>query len=77
VLDQLCSNNEAMPLNEPCDFVLDEAPPLSSLIDEASSEVLNAIYREMDNEDESWHNQEYALAEVDKRLRLRIKDSNL
>lgn len=41
-----------------------------SLLDTASTETVKQVYREMSNEDAGWHNQEYAMAEAEQRLRL-------
>jgi len=50
------------------DIILEDSP---SLIDSAPPEVLEEIRREMDSENGSWHNQEYAMQEVERRILLK------
>ena len=50
--------------------VLEEEESKTPLYDSAPPDLLAQVRREMDLEDGGWHNQEYAMAEVEQRLGL-------
>lgn len=54
--------------------VLDDVQPKedkSSILESTDPDILQDVYRDMLQEDGGWHNQEYAIAEVERRLNLR------
>lgn len=77
-LKELCQTLEESTVNM-VDFVLNEditTQESSSLIDSASPDELKDIYREMKNDDGAWHNQEYAFAEVERRLKMKQENKS-
>lgn len=79
VLDQLCRRNESSTPDESAlDKILAEnaLEEHSSLIESAPDEVLKEIHQDMAQDDGHWHNQEYAMAEVERRLIVKMDKEN-
>lgn len=80
VLDQLVDANATMEEQDMSELdklyesliekVLEENESSTPLLDSAPAELVAQVHREMNSEDGGWHNQEYGMAEAERRLGL-------